>query len=77
MPARFSRKVLRTGSSRCAALPPWWLDVYGLGSGDFIEVYCDSVILIKPPLLKIDVSLLKHELDIWLRRSPPISERSE
>ena len=64
MPAKIVRKVLRSGDSKVAALPPDWLRMFKIDLGDTVEVIYDSIVIIKPPHLKLDPDFLKKELDL-------------
>jgi len=64
MPAKIVRKVLRSGDSKVAALPPDWMRAFGIDVGDTVELLYDIVVLIKPKNLKLDPDFLGKELRI-------------
>ena len=67
MPSKIYRKVLQSGSSKCAALPPDWLRIFNLDAGATVEMVYDSVIIIKPTDLKLDIEFLKKELELIMK----------
>ena len=64
MPAKIQRKILKSGDSKVAALPPDWLRAFNLERGDTVDVLYDSVVLIKPKGVKLDPEFLAKELKI-------------
>ena len=64
MPAKTTRKLVKVGGSKAVALPPDWLRALKLELGDVLEVFYDSVVLIKPKGMKLSTEFLKRELDI-------------
>lgn len=58
------RSILRCGDSKVAALPPNWLRLFQLESGDKIDLIYDSIIIIKPKNLAFDPDFLKKEVDL-------------
>ncbi|RJS89190.1 hypothetical protein CW705_07850 [Candidatus Bathyarchaeota archaeon] len=67
MPAKVDRKILRSGSSKVAALPPDWLRAFKLEVGDQIEIFYDSVVIVKPKGLKIDHNFLVKEFELMAK----------
>lgn len=67
MPAKIVRKVLRSGDSKVAALPPDWIRIFGIKIGDSIEVLYNSIVIFKPPNLKLDPEFLRKEFDLILQ----------
>jgi bifunctional DNA-binding transcriptional regulator/antitoxin component of YhaV-PrlF toxin-antitoxin module len=61
MPAKIDRKIIKSGDSQ---LPPNWVRAFNLKQGDVIELLYDSVVLIKPKDLKLDLEFLKKEFGI-------------
>jgi antitoxin component of MazEF toxin-antitoxin module len=61
MPARIERKVLQTGSSKCAVLPPDWLRMFNLKTGDKIDIFYNSIVIIRPKDFKLDADFLQKE----------------
>ncbi|MHA1711542.1 MAG: AbrB/MazE/SpoVT family DNA-binding domain-containing protein [Candidatus Freyarchaeota archaeon] len=64
MPAKIDRKILQSGSSKVAALPPDWLRAFKLEVGDQIEIFYDSVVIVKPKGLKVDPNFLVKEFKL-------------
>lgn len=55
------RKIVRTGTSKTVTLPKDWLEGMKIDVGNEVEVFYDSVVLIKPHDLDIDeYSLLRQ-----------------
>jgi len=67
MPARMERKILKNGDSKTAALPPDWLRMFGLNVGDSVDVFYNSIVIIKPKHFKLDSDFLKKEFELILR----------
>jgi antitoxin component of MazEF toxin-antitoxin module len=75
MPARSERRVLKCGTSKTVALPPDWLRAFGLEVGDVIDVLYDSVLLIKPKHLELDLDLFVKEFaTLTNHRRPMIND---
>lgn len=64
MPAKMVRKILQSGGSKVTALPPNWLRAFGIKVGDDVEVIYNSIVLIKPQGVKLDLEFLVKELKI-------------
>lgn len=64
MPAKIDRKIIKSGDSQVTALPPNWLRAFNLKQGDTVELFYDSVVLIKPKNFKLDLEFLKKEFGI-------------
>lgn len=67
MPAKIQRKILKTGDSKVAALPPDWLRAFKLDIGDSVEVLYNSIVIIKPKGFPLDPDFLKKEFDLILQ----------
>jgi len=61
MPAKIQRKILRSGDSKTAALPPDWLRIFNLDVGDDIDIFYNSIVIVKPKDFKLDPDFLKKE----------------
>jgi antitoxin component of MazEF toxin-antitoxin module len=61
MPAKIQRKILRSGDSKAAALPPDWLRMFNLNVGDDIDVFYNSIVIVKPKDFKLDSNFLEKE----------------
>lgn len=64
MPAKVERKILKTGDSKAAALPPDWLRAFGINVGDNVVMLYNSIVIIKPKGFKLDPDFLKKEFDL-------------
>lgn len=64
MPAKSSRKIVRIGSSSFITLPIDWVRGMGLKEGDEVEILYDSIILILPKKIALDMSFIIRELDV-------------
>lgn len=64
MPAKIDRKILRSGDSKVTALPPDWLRAFKINIGDKVEVFYNSIVIIKPKNFKLDPDFLKKEFDL-------------
>ena len=64
LPATSTRHVLMSGTSKCIALPPDWLRAFGLEVGDVVDVLYDSLLLVKPRNLRLDLDFLVKEFRI-------------
>ena len=64
MPARIKRKILRNGDSKTVALPPDWLRMFNLDSGDDVDMFYSSIVIIKAKDFRIDSDLVRKELDL-------------
>jgi len=64
LPAKIERKILQSGSSKVAALPPDWLRAFKLEAGDTVEIFYDLVVIVKPKGLEIDPNFLANELKL-------------
>lgn len=67
MPAKIERKILKIGDSKVAALPPDWLRMFKLDIGDSVELFYDSIVIIKPKNFALDSDFLKKEFDLILK----------
>lgn len=67
MPAKIERRILKTGDSKAAALPPDWLRMFNLDVGDDIDLIYNSIVILKPKGFKLDVEFLRKEFDLILR----------
>jgi len=67
MPAKIERKVLQSGASKCTALPPDWLRMFNLKTGDKIDLFYNSIVIIRPKGFKFDSDFLKKEFNLILR----------
>jgi antitoxin component of MazEF toxin-antitoxin module len=68
MPLRLERKILDVGGSKSVAIPPGWLAAYNLTSGDKVDVLVDSVVIVKPKGLHLDLELVAKELRPMIER---------
>lgn len=64
MPAKMERKILRSGDSKVAALPPDWLRMFRIKLGDTVEILYNSIVIIKPKGFHLDPDFLKKEFDL-------------
>lgn len=69
MPFASVRKILRVGGSKTVALPPSWLEAFGLGLGDELLVLADGALLVVPPGQRVQVKQLQTLADIANRRA--------
>ena len=53
---------MAVGGSRVVALPPDWLAALGLDLGDAVDVIYDSIVLVKPQSMRLDLEFLVKEL---------------
>lgn len=60
------RKVRQSGDSKVAALPPDWLRMFKINVGDTVEIFYDSIVIIKPYGFKLDSEFLKKEFALIL-----------
>lgn len=67
MPAKIQRKVLRSGDSKVAALPPDWTRMFGIEIGDTVDVLYNSIVIVKPRGFQLDPNFLKKEFDLILQ----------
>lgn len=67
MPAKIERKVLKSGDSKCAALPPNWLRMFSIDIGDKVDVLYNSIVIVKPKGFKLDADFLRKEFDLIMR----------
>lgn len=67
MPAKIERRILKTGDSKAAALPPDWLRMFNLDVGDDIDLIYNSIVILKPKGFKLDAEFLRKEFDLILR----------
>ena len=67
LPARIERKILKTGDSKVAALPPDWLRMFKLDIGDKVDVLYNSIVIVKPKGFKLDADFLRKEFDLIMR----------
>jgi len=68
MPAKNTRRILKSGSTKTVALPPDWLRALKLGLGDPVDVFYDSIVLVVPKDSEIDVDYVTKELSILMAR---------
>ena len=61
MPARNERTITKFGGSSAVMLPPAWMRMFRLKTGDKIDVFYNSIVIIKPKGFQIDVNFLKKE----------------
>jgi len=66
MPAKIVRKILQSGDSKCAALPPDWLRIFKIRTGDNVDVLYNSIVIIKPRDFQLDPEFLKKEFALIL-----------
>ena len=64
MPAKIERKILKTGDSRSAALPPNWLRMFKLKAGDAVDIIYNAIVIVKPKGFKLDKEFLLKELNL-------------
>ena len=64
MPAKTTRRILKTGDSKAVALPPDWLRMFGLDIGDEVDCIYGSVVIFKPKGVSLDIDVLKKELEL-------------
>lgn len=67
MPSKIVRNVLQCGSSKVVALPPDWMRMMKIGVGNNVDVYYNSIVIIKPSSGKFDPELLRKELELILK----------
>jgi len=67
MPAKITRKVLRSGDSKVTALPPDWVRMFRINSGDSLEVLYNTIVIIKPPNLQLNPDFLKEEFALIMQ----------
>ena len=77
MPAKIARKILRSGNSKVAALPPDWLRAFMIDTGDEVDVLYNSIIIIKPKKLELDPDFLKKEFDLILQLEKEGAEKND
>lgn len=61
------RKILKTGDSKAAALPPDWLRMFQIEVGDNVEMIYNSIVIIKPQNFKLDPEFLRKEFDLIMQ----------
>lgn len=66
MPAKIVRKVRQSGDSKVMAVPPDWARMFNVKVGDSITCLYDTIIIYKPPGLKLDPEFLKKEFAMIL-----------
>lgn len=66
LPAKIERKILKSGDSKAAALPPDWLRMFNLDVGDNIDIFYNSIVIVKPQGFKLDPDFLKKEFSLIL-----------
>ena len=78
MPARIVRKILKSGDSKVAALPPDWLRMFKIDIGHTVDLIYNSIVIIKPKNLKIDPEFLRKEFELILNleEAPAKNEQS-
>lgn len=76
MPAKIVRKVLRSGDSKVAALPPNWLRMFKIEIGDNVDMLYNSIVIIKPRGFQLDPEFLKKEFDLILELEQKMEVRS-
>jgi antitoxin component of MazEF toxin-antitoxin module len=67
LPAKIQRKVLRSGDSKVAALPPDWLRMFKIEQGDNIDLIYNSIVIIKPQGFELDPDFLRKEFNLILK----------
>ena len=60
---------MQVGGSKTVALPPAWLDAFGLRLGDDVLVLADGALLVVPPGQRVQVKQLQTLADIANRRA--------
>ena len=63
---KLARKILRSGDSKVAALPPDWLRIFRTQVGDVVDVFYDSIVIIKPRGFQFDAEFLLKEFSLIL-----------
>ena len=58
------RRVLVSGNSKVAALPPSWLRLYGIKPGDRVDLVYGSVVMIVPRGVRLDAEALRQETSL-------------
>jgi len=66
LPAKIERKVLKTGDSKVMAIPPDWARMFNIKVGDKIVCLYDTILIYKPPGMKLDSDFLKQEFAMIL-----------
>lgn len=77
MPAKITRKVLRSGDSKVTALPPDWVRMFRIKIGDSIDVLYNSIVIIKPRGFQLDPEFLKKEFDLIMELEKEKEDRSQ
>lgn len=58
------RRVLTSGNSKVAALPPSWLRLHGIKPGDRVDLVYGSVVMVVPKGIRIDAEVLRREISL-------------
>lgn len=66
MPAKIERKILKSGDSKCTALPPDWLRIFKIDVGDKVDILYNSIVIVKPKGFKLDADFLKKEFALMM-----------
>jgi len=69
MPFVSVRKILQVGGSKTVALPPPWLEAFGLGLGDELLVLADGALVVMPLGQRVQVKQLQTLADIANKRA--------
>ena len=67
LPAKLVRTVLQSGDSKVVALPPAWARIFKIDLGNKLDVFYNSLIIIKPHGMKFDPAFLRKEFDLILK----------
>ncbi|MGA2628226.1 MAG: hypothetical protein ABSF63_14335 [Candidatus Bathyarchaeia archaeon] len=73
MPFASVRKIMQVGGSKTAALPPPWLEAFGLGLGDEVLLLADGALLVVAPGQRVQVKQLQTLADIANRRATKVA----
>ena len=65
MPLKLERKIIEVGGSLSVTIPPGWFSAYNLTPGDKVDVLVNSVVIVKPKSLSMDVDLVARELQLF------------
>ena len=67
MPALCTRRISQVGGSKVVPLPLDWLRALGLDSGNTIEVFYDSILILAPSSIPLDLNHVLYELQLLER----------
>jgi len=67
MPAIKRKRISKLGGSKVIPLPLDWARAFDLESGDFVEAFYDSIVVLIPPNLEIDIHHIIYELQLLKR----------